>query len=269
MGTRDGIGRRASRYRPDVYPIRRFVVHLLVAATQTDSTPNFLVPSVISISILMCDTIMMDIWQNAGVDRSNFQSLAILLSLRNGGQLAYPDPSDEAAETESVTSVDTCANNLLSGEDHDAVQKRFLDRLAELFAREKDYKYVVATALIERPSDEGIIIYMARNHGFHKNGVLLEDERKLIRTIEETLSKTSQQASGELETNDRQSTYVDHDQMPQCSELDYGRKWYNTIVPGSCIATFANSRSHSNQLRKCFEGLGWTARPPQRMARQT
>ena len=145
----------------------------------------------------------MDVWQSIGVERSHFQSLVSLLSLRNGGQLEHSssdlsDPGDEPGDSNSVNSSDSIINNPVSEGKYDALRKRFLDRLAELFSQEDDPRFVVAAAMRELPSDEGVDVYMARNHGFHKEGRLRKEDEDMFNIIQEALGKVSLRASGEL-----------------------------------------------------------------------
>ena len=142
----------------------------------------------------------MDIWQSVGIERSHFQSLTSLLSLRYGGQLDHSNSSqvdkEDMIDSESVSSLDSNANNPMFEDTYDALRKRFLDRLAEFFSREEGPRSVVATAMLELHSDEGVNVYMARNQGFHNNGHLRKEDGALIKMIEKALSKVSLKTSG-------------------------------------------------------------------------
>ena len=94
------------------------------------------------------------------IDWREFTALACLLSLRNSGQLD-PHAIDDEEDLDELdrfhsddASVVTTSTDLIAQAEPDGLKKRFLDRLAELLAKEKGGTHV-ASAVIPLDTETG------------------------------------------------------------------------------------------------------------------
>ena len=108
-----------------------------------------------------------------GLDRSQFHSLANLLSLRNGGQaepsflsdvVLEPDWNADESEDGCASSMGTHLAQQISSSGHGPLKQKFLDCLAEFAAHKKGGKAVACSAMEE--GEDSVIIWIARNDGF-------------------------------------------------------------------------------------------------------
>lgn len=112
-------------------------------------------------------------WNQPGLDRGHFDSLANLLSLRNGGQAEPSSLSDAVldedwdfkhGEDEDGASLDTGFAYQISDSGHLRLKRRFLDCLAE-FAANKQGGMAVACSTMKEAEDN-VVIWISRNEGF-------------------------------------------------------------------------------------------------------
>ena len=124
-------------------------------------------------------------------------SLANLLSLRNGGGLDPAsvddfDELDDQVDDDLQSCADTTIADLLVSNRDDGLRQQFLNRLAELLARDKGGSYVSCAALRENETEERVDIWVARNCGFKKRSETSDDDDNiLLKTLETTLSLIS------------------------------------------------------------------------------
>ena len=134
------------------------------------------------------------------IDWREFTALACLLSLRNSGQLD-PHAIDDEEDLDELdrfhsddASVVTTSTDLIAQAEPDGLKKRFLDRLAELLAKEKGGTHV-ASAVIRDESQEGrrVDIWVARNCGFEKcRGTVKTADEVLLEKVRMALGSHSQ-----------------------------------------------------------------------------
>lgn len=94
-------------------------------------------------------------------------------------------PQDECSEDDVESDAVTDQPEVLARSRHSGLKHRFLDRLAEVFARQKkSINFVSCTALVE--TSEETSIFIARNQPFAEKD---EDFRKGLSASPEQLSK--------------------------------------------------------------------------------
>ncbi|EAT78008.1 hypothetical protein SNOG_14468 [Parastagonospora nodorum SN15] len=112
-------------------------------------------------------------WTYPGLDRSEFHSLANLLSLRNDGQAELSFLSDvvldqnwntTGSEDGYALSSDTHVAQQISSSEHEALKQKFLDCLPEFAANKKGGRTVAFTTMAE--TEDSVTLWIARNSGF-------------------------------------------------------------------------------------------------------
>jgi hypothetical protein len=112
-------------------------------------------------------------WIHARLDFAHFHSLAILLSLRNGGQAEVSslfdavldeDCSSDEDGDEGMPSEITVRAHRIADSGHGRLKREFLDCLAEFAANKKGGTAVACSAMKE--AEESVVIWVARNEGF-------------------------------------------------------------------------------------------------------
>ena len=121
-------------------------------------------------------------WHYPGLDRSEFHSLANLLSLRNGGQAEPRSLSDTIIQEDwdaddnadgDASSLDTRLAHQISRSGYERLKRRFLDCLAEFAANKKGGTAVACSAMKE--TEDNVVIWMTRNEGFSDADKLVFD----------------------------------------------------------------------------------------------
>ena len=139
------------------------------------------------------------------VDWREFTSLACLLSLRLGGRPSpqAADSVDELDELDGLNnddtngSIGTASTDLIRQSKLDDLRKRFLDRLAELLAREKGGTHVASAFMNNESQEARINIWVARNCGFAKsNGRNNTADEVIIDKLKAVLECCSQPGFG-------------------------------------------------------------------------
>jgi len=111
------------------------------------------------------------VWSLPGLDKYRFAAFGNLLALRNGGQVepaSLPENVLDGNESENgseTSSIDTDRPGQISRVSYRKLMRKFLDYLAEFAANKKGGKSVACTAM--REAEESVIIWIARNGGFH------------------------------------------------------------------------------------------------------
>lgn len=117
-----------------------------------------------------------------------------LLSLRNGGPIGLAGASDIRLDTNGEididaddTSRDSEKCDVIAGNSADTatiekLRRRFLDRLAELFAAGRNGTSVTAAMLREVEREDHVDIWLARNNGFQA-----DEDKKMIQETETML----------------------------------------------------------------------------------
>lgn len=108
-------------------------------------------------------------WNHPSLDECQFIALTTLLSLRNGGQLEpllknIRDEEDSSEEEDIASVADTTHPDEISACENEGLQKRFLDRFAELVACERAATHVACATMMQ--DEESTKIWTARNEGF-------------------------------------------------------------------------------------------------------
>jgi hypothetical protein len=128
-------------------------------------------------------------WNYPGLNKTHFNALGNLLSLRNGGQVEpawLPDEMLEEVPEEDdwdAASVDTRKAHQISDSGHNRLKRKFLDCLAEFAANRKNGKTVACTAMKE--AEDNVTLWIARNEGFP------DQEKPLFHNLSELLSRLS------------------------------------------------------------------------------
>ena len=148
---------------------------------------------------------MQEIQPKTQVDWREFTAFACLLALRNEGQLdpQATDGVDELNELDGLSddnandSVDTMSTDLIAQAKPDCLRKKFLDRLAELLAKEKGGTHVSSAFMKDEIHGGRVDIWVARNCGFEKGtGTVKTADEVLLDKLQVALESCSQPCSG-------------------------------------------------------------------------
>jgi hypothetical protein len=138
---------------------------------------------------------------NFEADFRQLSALANLLLIREGDQLD-PDATNNFEELGDLTddaSVDTIRTDVLSLAQNESLRKRFLDRIAELFAKDAGGLHVSCTAIRENEKEERVDVWIARNSGIIKaDGSIEKPVSDLIAKLKQVLPAASAGNAGKI-----------------------------------------------------------------------
>lgn len=179
---------------------------------------------------------MGDVWTLADIEELDFAAASTLLAIKSKGQslnVAERDDSDSDDDSvfeDSEEQHTSYANRTAKSEAllNEAFLDKFLDRLAEVFSREKsvphngnreDSKHIAATAWVEAEGDSPLTVIVAKNEGLDKQDLgLLSTLQVWLRAVALT-GKVPSQRTDRLWTGPR-------------GLLEYSRRrlWYHILM---------------------------------------